>query len=413
MIAKRTMPGVLLSEGSSLSAREAVTALGLAGFRVELVSSDPFCLARFSRFVRRVHPAPPSGSDPEGYLKTVLDVIERRSIDVLMPVHEQAYLFAAARHRLPMGLGIALADFTAFEQVQSKPALAALLTRIDVPQPATEIIHSTRDFAKERPFPYFVKAPFGTASAGVWRIDKSTQRDALSGELEHRGAFERGVVVQAAANGPLERTQAVFDRGRLIAIHIYRQIVAGLGGGDVLKTSVRRPDVRAYVERIGAALNWHGALSFDYILDAVRGAPLFFDANPRLVEPMNAWLSGVDLAGTLLRVSLGETPSAQPEGAEGVVTRLGLMGLMHAANRRGRRSDVLRELILLMRSAGHYRGSVEELLPLATDPLCIVPLGVLLGVLLTSPSSASQLSHHTIETYSLTQGAIDRLREWK
>ena len=255
MIAKRTMPGVLLSEGSSLSAREAVTALGLAGFRVELVSSDPFCLARFSRFVRRVHPAPPSGSDPDGYLEAVLDVIERRSIDVLMPVHEQAYLFAAARHRLPMGLGIALADFTAFEQVQSKPALAALLTRIDVPQPATEITHSTRDFAKERPFPYFVKAPFGTASAGVWRIDKSTQRDVLSGELEHRGAFERGVVVQAAANGPLERTQAVFDHGRLIAIHIYRQIVAGLGGGDVLKTSVRRPDVRAYVERIGAALN--------------------------------------------------------------------------------------------------------------------------------------------------------------
>ena len=167
MMAKRTMPRILLSEGSSLSAREAVTALGLAGFRVELVSSDPLCLARFSRFVRRVHPAPPSGSDPDGYLKTVLDVIERRSIDVLMPVHEQAYLFAAARHRLPMGLGIALADFSAFEQVQSKPALAALLTRIDVPQPPTEIVHSTQDFAVERPFPYFVKAPFGTASAGV------------------------------------------------------------------------------------------------------------------------------------------------------------------------------------------------------------------------------------------------------
>lgn len=407
------MPRILLSEGSSLSAREAVTALGLAGFRVELVSSDPLCLARFSRFVRHLHPAPPSGSDPDGYLEAVLDVVERQSIDVLMPVHEQAYLFAAARHRLPRGLGIALADFTAFEQVQSKPALAALLTRIDVPQPATEIIHSTRDFAVERPFPYFVKSPFGTASAGVWRIDTSAQRDALSGELEHRGGFHRGVVVQAAANGPLERTQAVFDHGRLVAIHIYRQIVAGPGGGDVLKASVRRPDVRAYVERIGAALNWHGALSFDYILNAVTGVPLFFDANPRLVEPMNAWLSGVDLTGALLRVSLGETPSAQPEGAEGVVTRLGLMGLMDAANRRRRRSDVLRELILLARSTGRYQGSVEELLPLSTDPLCIVPLGVLLGMLLISPFSASQLSRHTIETYSLTQVAIDRLREWK
>jgi predicted ATP-grasp superfamily ATP-dependent carboligase len=413
MMAKKTMPCILLSEGSSLSAREAVTALGLAGFRVELVSSDPLCLARFSRFVRHVHPAPPSGSDPDGYLETVLDIVRRRSVDVLLPVHEQAYLFAAARHRLPTGLGLALADFTAFEQVQSKTALAMLLTRIEVPQPATEIVHSTRDLAAARPFPYFVKAPFGTASAGVWRIDNATQRDAVSGELEHRGGFERGVVVQEAANGPLERTQAVFDHGRLVAIHIYRQIAAGPRGGDVLKASVRRSNTRACVERIGATLNWHGALSFDYILDTATGSPLFFDANPRLVEPMNAWLSGVDLAGALLSVSLGETPSAQPEGADGVVTRLGLMGLMDAANRRGRRSDVLGELILLARNAGRYRGSTEELLPLATDPLCIVPLCAVLGTILISPFSASRLSHRTVETYSLTQVAIDRLREWK
>ena len=90
------VPRILLSEGSSLSAREAVTALGLAGHRVDLVSSDPMCLARFSRFVSHVHPVPACGGDPDGYLAAVLDVVARRSIDVLMPVHEQAYLFAAA-----------------------------------------------------------------------------------------------------------------------------------------------------------------------------------------------------------------------------------------------------------------------------------------------------------------------------
>jgi hypothetical protein len=52
-------------------------------------------------------------------------------------------------------------------------------------------------------------------------------------------------------------------------------------------------------------------------------------------------------------------------------------------------------------------------LPLATDPLCIVPLCAVLGTILISPFSASRLSHRTVETYSLTQVAIDRLREWK
>ena len=128
-------PKILLSEGSSLSAREAITALGLAGHRVELVSSDHLCLGRFSRFVTRVHPAPASGADPDGYLAAVIEAVKASRIDALLPVHEQAYLFAAARNRLPPGLGIALAGFEAFEQVQSKAGLADLLTRLNVRVP--------------------------------------------------------------------------------------------------------------------------------------------------------------------------------------------------------------------------------------------------------------------------------------
>ena len=90
-------PKILLSEGSSLSSREAITALGLAGHRVELVSSNPMCLGRFSRFVDRVHRAPAVGADPDGYLVAVIGAVKNDNIDVLMPVHEQAYLFAAGR----------------------------------------------------------------------------------------------------------------------------------------------------------------------------------------------------------------------------------------------------------------------------------------------------------------------------
>ncbi|MGA7994710.1 MAG: ATP-grasp domain-containing protein, partial [Bradyrhizobium sp.] len=149
-------PRILLSEGSSLSSREAITALGLAGHRVELLSSDALCLGRFSRFVNRVHRAPASGADPDGYLKAAIDTVEASRIDALLPVHEQAYLFAAARQQLPARLGIALAGFDSFEQVQSKAGLAELLTRLDVPQPRTELVRSADEFVAMRPHPFFV-----------------------------------------------------------------------------------------------------------------------------------------------------------------------------------------------------------------------------------------------------------------
>jgi predicted ATP-grasp superfamily ATP-dependent carboligase len=404
---------ILLSEGSSLSARETITALGLAGHRVELVSAQSLCLGRFSRFVSRVHRAPASGADPDGYLAAVLEIVKNRSIDALLPVQEQAYLFAAARHKLPTDLGIALSDFASFEEVQSKAGLAELLTRLEVPQPATSLISSVEEFAMPRPYPYFVKAAFGTASTAVWRIGDEAARDALLIRLEQQNAFSEGLLVQAAVAGTLERTQAVFDNGRLVACHIYRQVVEGPGGGDVLKVSVVDDQVRAIVGRIGAALGWHGALSFDYIREATSGTPYFIDANPRLVEPMNAWLSGVDLPGALLRISLGESPPLQPEGRAGMLTRLGLMGLMDSARRRNRRRDVLNEMILLASSSGRYRGTREELVPLWTDPYCIVPLAAVVARLLRAPRAAARLSASTVAAYSLTPQAIHRLHAWQ
>ena len=155
------MPRILLSEGSSLSAREAITALGLAGHAVEIITSSRLCLGRFSRFVQSVHRAPASGADPFGYLSAILDVVRRRHIDVLLPTHEQAYLFAAMRQRLPTDLGVALADFTAFEDVQDKTRFSALLSRLGVPQPKTQLVTSAREFLAEQPYPFFVKRSLG------------------------------------------------------------------------------------------------------------------------------------------------------------------------------------------------------------------------------------------------------------
>jgi hypothetical protein len=404
------MRRILLSEGSSLSARETITALGLAGRSVELLTSDPRCLGRFSRFVTDVHRAPPAGLDPSGYLEVTLKVIRDRKIDILIPVHDQAYLFAARRQLIPSNVGLALASFHSFEQVQSKERFTALLSRLCIPQPQTDMCNVTDLNQLNKSYPFFVKTPFGTAGEGVWRIkDASDMRDLVKG-LNHQGTKQ--VVVQSEIAGKLERGQMIFGGGRLVAFHTYRQLASGPGGGDVLKVSVARPDVIAYAEKIGAALAWHGALSFDYIVEDGTENPFFIDANPRLVEPMNALLSGVDLAGALLEVSLGRSPPRQAEGKACVLTRLGMMGLLDAANRRGLRRDVVREIILLASGGGRYRGAIEELTPVQADPRCAIPLCAVAIRLLLSPSASARMTGDTVRSYSLTSETIRRLQEW-
>ena len=128
---------ILLSEGASTSARQAITALGLKGHEVEICDPDPHCLGRFSRFVSRFHRCPGLGVDPEDIFSFVLDLLASRRFDVLLPIHEQGFLFAALRHRIPPHVGIALPSFESYERVHSKVGFSRLLSELNLPQPET------------------------------------------------------------------------------------------------------------------------------------------------------------------------------------------------------------------------------------------------------------------------------------
>src|ERR1039457_3451065 len=382
---------VLVSEGSSLSARQAVTALGMAGHQVGVCDPDPLCLGRFSRFVTHYYRCPAIGKDPWAYLDVVLGLLSHGGWDVLFPTHEQAFLFSRERARIPPGIGLAVADFRSFLQVQGKAALVRTLERLSLPQPASRVIRTREELLRERRFPFYLKADYATASTAVWRIHSVEELESKSAELASLDLMDgdRDFVVQEPAEGILERVQAVFDRGRLIAIHGYRQIAEGLGGD----------------------LQWHGALSLDCIVQQENEVPLFIDANPRLVEPMNAVFSGVNLADVLVRVSIGEPIATVEPSGEEVRTHMLLMALLSNAASRRRRLDVIVELVRAIRGRGPYAESREELLPVRIDFKSLFPLAYVLTRLLLNPKSATALSAGSITSYSLGPDAARRVAD--
>src|SRR5664279_2169213 len=105
---------VLVSEGNSTSAREAITILGLSGHLIEVCDPSPICLARFSRFVRKFHRCPGLRDDPAGFLGFVERLLAARHFDVLLPIHEQGFLFARVRAQLESRVGLALPSFQSY-----------------------------------------------------------------------------------------------------------------------------------------------------------------------------------------------------------------------------------------------------------------------------------------------------------
>jgi len=135
---------VLMSEGSSLTAREVLTCVGLGGHHAEALDPDALCTARFSRWTRKVRSCPRSGTDPLGYLHNLKQVVAERGIDVVLPTHEQARLYAAAAPVLS-GVPVAVADTALFDRVQSKIEFARLLDELGLPQPRWRLTTDTID----------------------------------------------------------------------------------------------------------------------------------------------------------------------------------------------------------------------------------------------------------------------------
>jgi predicted ATP-grasp superfamily ATP-dependent carboligase len=401
---------ILLSEGASTSAREAITALGLAGHHVEVCDPDPHCLARFSRFVRKLHRCPPLGTDPQGYLAFILERIRGGQFDVLLPIHEQGLLLAKFQAQIRRHAAIALPSFESYLRAHNKLGFSQILSELGLPQPATRVVSSASELMQAKRFPMVLKTPVGTASRGTWMVKDDAQLAKAVAEIEAVDGFADRLIVQDVVEGESQQSQAVFANGRLIASHAYRQIARGGGGGTAIKESVSNAIVRSHLARIGEHLAWHGALSVDYIVDPSSGTPYYFDCNPRLVEPMSAVFAGLDLVDVLLRVSRGETPVSVADGRSGVRTHQSLQALLGCAAEEESRLSVLRECWRLLAGREPYAGSREELTPVAIDWMSFVPPTVTALWLMATPAAAHTLPKRGWGSQLLTPQSIRTIK---
>jgi hypothetical protein len=399
---------VLLSEGNSTSAREAITALGLSGHRVEICDPEPFCLGRFSRFVARVHRCPGIGRDPAGYLAFICDLLERRRFDVLLPIHEQGLVFAKARGRLTKLTKLAIPSFDSYLTALDKAAFSALLLTLGIAQPLTTILPSPAALPAWVPMPCVLKASIATASRGTFVIRSDAELAAARAALARDGGR---LLLQQWLDGPTEHVQALFEHGRLRGIAAFAQLMAGAGGGPALKESIAPDLVEQAVSAIGERLGWHGALSFDYI--RLGDTAHFVDCNPRLVEPMAARYAGADLAGLLVAISCGDPGAGVMRARPGRRSRLAIQALLGVAATTRSRAAILEHAGWLAAAAGPYAGSREELTPVGIDACAAIPLGMTTLMLLARPALAASLPQRGIGRHLLNSDSVARITAWE
>lgn len=203
------------------------------------------------------------------------------------------------------------------------------------------------------------------------------------------------------------QVQALFDHGRLLAVHTSAQAATGIGPSAAGRVSVDHPFARQEVARIGERLGWHGGLTLDYLFSGADH--VYIECNPRTVEPANAAASGVNLPALQVALSLGEQIDGVPVGRTGIRTHSSLAILLGTAAYVGTRREVLAEAVRLAFHRGPYEHSREVLTPVFRDPKSAIPLSLVAARALLWPGTATKLANAAVGAYSMTLDAIDRV----
>jgi hypothetical protein len=138
-------------------------------------------------------------------------------------------------------------------------------------------------------------------------------------------------------------------------------------------------------------------------------SPLVIDINPRLVEPMNAYLAGVDLIAPMLEMARAGHPNPIPAGRIGVRSRQSLLAILGTAQHTNSRAAIIQLLYSLLRGSGELGQATEELTPTSGDPIAALPVAAAAVATLVRPSIWRRFHSGAIGPYALTPEAWDEI----
>ncbi|HEX2476219.1 MAG TPA: hypothetical protein VHK01_15820, partial [Lacipirellulaceae bacterium] len=353
---------ILMTEGSSISARQIIYDLGRR-HRIDVLDPDPLCQCRVSTLVRRWHRCPSFTADPCGFLNCLRERLRRGRYDVLLPPHDEVFLLSRVRDRLERLVRIAIPDFDVIRLLQSKLQFHALANELRLPQPEAHVLTDQREIDSWDDYPRYAKLDFGTAGQTVRLVhDRDELVEAIDNFREH-GWWSSGmpILMQRPATGAQGFVRAIFNCGQLVAHHATVLLRRGVGGAAVAKVGVRHPVVAEHMRRLGERLQWHGALFCDYFYDEATETPQYIEANPRIGDSANAEFSGLNLSQRWVDVALGRDLPQLPVPQSGVRSHAGMLILMSEALEGAGRKRLLSELRQQFFRRGFYESSRDEL----------------------------------------------------
>jgi predicted ATP-grasp superfamily ATP-dependent carboligase len=302
---------VLLTYGWCRIAYVAAESLHRAGHEVYVCDSTRLSMTRFSRFIRGFDRTPDPFQFPEDYVAALKEIVQRRRIDLIFPVHEDVLTIQRRRDQLPREVMVAAPDCESLIRVLDKGEIVRIASSLGIAAPRTAApadLQEMERIVKELSYPVVIKTRHGNSGKGVRRVDSAAEATEVYRDFVERFRLSAGEMplIQEFLGGPVVGCCFIAKDGEVLASFAERYLRCKDGGfgTSVFRTPCDFPILHDYTARMARHLQWTGIGHFDFISDQAGSRFSLIEMNPRLWGALNlAVKNGYDFPSALVSLT--------------------------------------------------------------------------------------------------------------
>ena len=271
-----------------------------AGYTVTTADTLHVTLSAFSSASTKNFRIPSPTNDPEGFKRSLIEIIRQQHIDLIVPTCEEIFHISAIKESL--GVPVFCDDISTLDTMHNKWIFNGLAAAAGLPGPKSYLARNARELHEainELPGVKVIKPTFSRFGTYISQIHN---------EHEAQGIMitpDNPMIVQEYVNGSNFSSFSIFRSGRLLAHAAYSsKYVLGLGT-QIYFHPVDHPAALEFATRLGEQLHLTGQFGFDFIHKS-DGTLVPLECNPRTT-----------IGGIALLASDAEELAACIEGREG------------------------------------------------------------------------------------------------
>jgi len=372
---------VIITHARVRSALAATRSLGKRGIKVITADYTYPSTSFFSKYSSSYFVYPSYKQAPRQFIECLKHYIQRKGIDVLMPISEETYVISKYKNIFDGMVKVPVAEYDKIAKANNKRYLMRFADEIGVNTPQTytiNCIEELRKIAKKIEYPAVIKLVEGRGAAGVRYVYSEEELIKKYKEVVQKfglKSFEYPII-QEYILGDGHGVGMLFNQGEPRAICAYKNIRVFpiTGGPSTARVSIRHPKMEKYAITLLKELDYHGVAEVEFIVDKKTKEPFLMEVNPRFWGSVNqAICAGVDFPFLLYTMAMEGDVQPVFTYKVGIKTRwmLGDSRALVDYIRTKKRAEILKDFFKLY---GQYYDDISFSDPLPTIMEIMIPI---------------------------------------